>query len=275
MTIDTISSAPAQYSEAEWATRVELAALFRIAHLYRMTDITNQAMCARVRDEPDCFLVRPRGMMYDEVCASDLVKVRLDGTVLEGAGIWEGGDGSGFIEQHDAHWTSMGSVHLGQWIFGTRPDRNFFIHAHCASVQAVSATNQGVLEVSHAAIYLGHLIAYLDYDFEEDDDYAELFRRAIVDHEVLIARNHGYYTIGRHAAEAFFRAFRLREACSVQLKASIAAAGVGETLQAINSKRVAQIRQQMTTSDFYEYDGSTEWPALLRQLDRTCPDYAS
>ena len=274
MTIDTIASAPAQYSEAEWATRVELAALHRIAYLYRMTDITNQAICARVGDDPDCFLVRPRGLMYDEVSASDLVKVRLDGTVLEGPGIWEGDGGSGSVEQHDTRWASMGAVHLGQWIFGTRPDRNFFIHAHCPSVQAVSATSQGVVEVSHAAIYLGHLIAYLDYDFEEDDDYAGLFRRTITDHEIIIARNHGYYTIGRHAAEAFFRAFRLREACSVQLKASTAAAGVGETLRPINAKRVAQIRQQMATSDYYEYDGSTEWPALLRQLDRTCPDYA-
>jgi ribulose-5-phosphate 4-epimerase/fuculose-1-phosphate aldolase len=275
MSIDTISSAAAQYSESEWTTRVELAALFRIAHLYRMTDIANQAICARVQDEPDCFLVHPRGMMYDEVCASDLIKVRLDGSVLEGAGIWEGGDGSGFVEQQAARWASQGAVHLGQWIFGARPDRHFFIHGHCPSVQAVSATSQGLVDVSHAAIYLGHLVAYLDYDFEEDDEYVELFRRAIADHDILIARNHGYYTIGRHAAEAFFRAFRLREACSVQLKASIAAAGIGETLRPINPERVAQIRQQMATSEFYEYDGSTEWPALLRQLDRSCPEYAS
>lgn len=58
--------------------------------------------------------------------------------------------------------------------------------------------------------FLEHLIAYLDYDFEEDDDFAEVFRRAIANHEILVARNHGYYTIDGHAAEAFFRAIRRR-----------------------------------------------------------------
>ena len=275
MSIKSVSRASSQYSKQEWATRVELTALYRIADMYGMTDITNQAICARVQGEPDHFLVQPRGMMYEEVRASDFVKVHLDGTALEGAGIWDGGASRPFTEQIDTRWISMGPVHLGQWIFGTRPDQNFFIHAHCEEVQAVSATEQGLQEISHAAIYLGHLTTYLDYDFEEDDDYAALFCRAIAGHEILIARNHGYYALGRHAAEAFFRAYRLREACSVQLKAATAAAGVGERLRSIDPKRVAQIREQMAKSGFYDYDGSTEGPALLRKLKRIYPDFAT
>ncbi len=275
MSIESISESASRYSKQEWATRVELAALYRISDFYGMTDITNQVISARVEGEPEHFLILPRGLMYDEVLASDFVKVDLNGKVLEGSGIWDGSGERNFVEEVDGRWASVGSVHLSKWIFGTRADRNFYIHAHCEEVQAVSATKGGLQEVSHAAIYLGHLIGYLDYDFEEDEDYAALFCRTIAGHEIIIARNHGYYTLGRTAAEAFFRAYRLREACAVQLKAATAAAGIGETLKPVNPQRVAELRDQMANSEFYDYDGSTEWAALLRKLERNCPDYAT
>ena len=74
-------------------------------------------------------------------------------------------------------------------------------------MQAVSATESKLIEVSHAAIYLGHLIAYLAYDFEEDADYAAQFRKTVARHEIIVARNHGYYTLGTRASAAFFRAY--------------------------------------------------------------------
>ncbi|MDX1528737.1 MAG: class II aldolase/adducin family protein, partial [Gammaproteobacteria bacterium] len=157
----------------------------------------------------------------------------------------------------------------------TRPDRDFFIHAHCEDVQAVSATEGGLRAVSQAAIYLGHLIDYLDYDFEEDDEYAQLFCRTIAKNEIIVSHNHGYYALGRRASEAFFRAYYLRQACAVQVKAAAAAAGAGDRLKPIDPQRVAMIQDQMAASENYHYDGSTEWAALLRKLERTCPDYAT
>ena len=82
-----------------------------------------------------------------------------------------------------------------------------------------------------------------------------------------------HYLTRRSAAEAFFRAFYLRQASAVQVKAAATAAGAGEQLREMDPQRVAMIEDQMRESANYHYDGSTEWAALLRKLERTCPDY--
>jgi len=99
--------------------------------------------------------------------------------------------------------------------------------------------------------------------------------KTVRDHEIIVAHNHGYYTLGRSASEAFFRAFYLRQACSMQVKAAAAAAGMGDELRVIDPQRVAMLQDQMRDSPNYHYDGSTEWAALLRKLERECPDYRS
>ena len=87
MSIESISESASRYSKQEWATRVELAALYRISDIYGMTDITNQAISARVEGEPEHFLIRPRDLMYGEVLASDFVKVDLNGKGSSGDAI--------------------------------------------------------------------------------------------------------------------------------------------------------------------------------------------
>ncbi|MXW91068.1 MAG: hypothetical protein F4114_02555 [Rhodospirillaceae bacterium] len=273
MSNPSIADSTFRHSENEWATRVELAALYRVADRYGMTDIANQEIGARVRGEPDRFLIHPYGLLFEEVRASDFVKVGLDGAVADGRGIWNGSGQENFAERSGERWVSDGGVNLGRWIFGARPDCNFFIHAHCEDVMAVSATEGGLRPVSQAFIYLRAHIAYLDYDFAEDDEYAAGFLKAIADRDILISHNHGYYALGRSAAEAFFRAFYLRQACAVQVKAAATAAGMGEGMREIDPQRVAMIEDQMLESAHYHYDGSTEWAALLRKLERECPDY--
>ncbi|MDE0702134.1 MAG: class II aldolase/adducin family protein [Rhodospirillaceae bacterium] len=273
MSNPSIAESALRHSENEWATRVELAALYRVADRYGMTDIANQEIGARVRGEPDRFLIHPYGLLFEEVRASDFVKVGLDGAVADGRGIWNGSGQENFAERSGERWVSDGGVNLGRWIFGARPDCNFFIHAHCEDVMAVSATEGGLRPVSQAFIYLRAHIAYLDYDFAEDDEYAAGFLKAIADRDILISHNHGYYALGRSAAEAFFRAFYLRQACAVQVKAAATAAGMGEGMREIDPQRVAMIEDQMRESAHYHYDGSTEWAALLRKLERECPDY--
>ena len=273
MSSPAVAEAPSRHAETEWATRVELAALYRVMHLYGMTDIANQEVGARVQGEPDCFLIHPYGLLFEEVRASDLVKVSLDGTVIDGPGIWTGSGRESFVARAGERWVSDGGVNLGTWIFGTRPDCRFFVHAHCEDVMAVSATEGGLRPVSQAYIYLREHITDLGYDFAEDDEYAASFREAIADHDIVVSHHHGYYALGCSAAEAFFRAFYLRQACSVQVKAAATAAGAGEHLREMDPQRVAMIEDQMRASAHYHYDGSTEWAALLRKLDRTCPDY--
>ncbi len=189
----SIAEAASRCPEQEWTTRVELAALYRVIHHYGMTDIANQEIGARVHGEPERFLIHPYGLLFEEVRASNLVKVSLDGAVIDGPGIWAGSGRESFVEHATERWVSDGGVNLGKWIFGARPDYNFFIHGHCEDVMAVSATEGGLRPLSQAYIYLREHITYLDYDFAEDDEYAASFHKAIAGHDIIVSHHHGYY----------------------------------------------------------------------------------
>ena len=240
-------------SEAEWQTRVELAALYRILDLYGMSDLANQEAGARVAGQPDHYLIHPYGAFYDEVTASSLVKIDADGQPVES----------------DAPWLNDGGKNLAQWIFGARPEIGFFVHGHCEDVMAVASIESKLLPLSQPAVYLGHMLTYLEYEFDEDDDFGQRFQQALGQHNIMISHNHGYYCLGRSAAEAFFRAYYLRQACSVQLKAM----ATGDKLHFIDPQRVARYQDQMYQSADYNYDGTTEWAGLLRRLDRLQPSY--
>ena len=272
MTSEALSEAQSRWSQQEWETRVALAALYRLLDRYGMTDVANQEIGARVKGDPDHFLIHPYGFLYEEVRASDLVKVNLEGEVVEaGVSVWTGSGSGKLLSDGSQSWVSDGGINLGKWIFGARDDVNFFIHGHCEDVMVVSATENGLLPVSQAAVYLLHRIAYIDYEFLEDEEYGRQFTRTLGEKDILISHNHGYYALGRTPAEAFFRAYFLRQACAAQVKA----AATGDKLRAIDMQRVAMLQDQMEASEHYNYDGTTEWAALLRKLERDCPDYKS
>ncbi len=243
----------AQYSDTEWQTRLEQAALYRLLDHFGMSDLANQVVGARIKEDPDHYLLHPYGMMYEEVVASSLIKTDKDGKPVDPL----------------APEPVDGAQNLAKWIFGARPEVNFFIHGHCEDVMAVGSTKQGLQAVSQAAVYLLHLITYIDYEFYEDDEYAEKFKKVLAQHDIMITRNHGYYVLGRSASEAFFRAYYLRQACSVQTKVY----SMGQAPHIIDPQEVARFQDQMYDSPHYNYDGSTEWAALLRKLDREQPEY--
>ena len=242
-------------SPAEWQTRCDQAALYRILDHYGMSDLANQVVGARVPDSPENYLLHQYGMFYEEITASSLIKTDSEGHAVD----------SGMPEPVD------GAQNLAKWIFGTRPEINFFIHGHCEDVMAVSGTKPGLQALSQAAVYLMHMVTYIDYEFFEDDEYGEKFMKTIADKDIILTRNHGYYVLGRSAPEAFFRAYFLRQACSVQIKIL----STGSEPNVIDPQRVARFQDQMYESEHYNYDGSTEWAALLRKLDREQPDYKS
>ncbi len=138
---------------------------------------------------------------------------------------------------------------------------------------AVSSTREGLLPLSQSAIYLGHLINYIDYAFTEDDSFGEKFMSHIAQHDILISHNHGYYCLGRTAQDAFFRAYYLRQACEVQYKALSMVGGDIDRLRLVKPERETSYREAMYTSDDYNYDGKTEWQGMLRWLDKHSPDY--
>ena len=242
-------------SDAEWQARVDLAALFRVVAHYGMSDLVNGAICARVPDQPDHYLVHPYGMFWEEARASDMVRV----------------DASGQPVASDAPWLNDGVQNLCQWILGSRPDANFFVHGHEEEVMAVSSIEEGLLPLNQPAVYLGNIIGYIEYEFEEDEAFGEHFVQQLETNQILISRNHGYYTLGETAAAAFFRAYFLRQTCSTQIKTL----SMGRDLRLIDPQKVAQYQDQMAASEHYNYNGKTEWPGLIRMLDKHSSDYAS
>lgn len=242
-------------SETEWQTRVDLAATFRILTRYGMSDLANGAVAARVPDQADHYLVHPYGMFWEEATASKMIKIGPDGEPVD----------------KDVPWLNDGVQNLCQWIFGSRPEVMFFVHGHEEEVMAVGSIEDGLLPLNQPAVYLGNITGYIEYEFDEDEVFGEHFVETLGGHQILISRNHGYYALGTTAAEAFFRAYFLRQTCSAQIKTL----SMGRELHLIDPQKVARYQEQMATSEHYNYDGKTEWAGLIRLLDRTSPDYRS
>ncbi|MFT4716565.1 MAG: ribulose-5-phosphate 4-epimerase/fuculose-1-phosphate aldolase [Paracoccaceae bacterium] len=242
-------------SDAEWRTRVELAALFRIVAHYGMSDLANGAVCARVPDQPDHYLVHPYGMFWEDARASDMVKINASGQPVGAS----------------TPWLNDGAQNLCQWILGSRPDANFFVHGHEEEVMAVGSIQDGLLPLNQPAVYLSNITGYIEYEFEEDGDFAAHFIERLGSNQILISHNHGYYALGETAAAAFFRAYFLRQTCSTQIKTL----SMGRELHLIDPQKVAEYQDQMSASEDYHYNGKTEWPGLIRMLDKRGADYAS
>ncbi|MFC3613795.1 class II aldolase/adducin family protein [Lutimaribacter marinistellae] len=252
MNIST-SVRPATFSEAEWKARLDLAATFRILAHYGMSDLANGAVAARVPDQPDHYLVHPYGMFWEEATASAMIKIGPDGRPVD----------------PDGPWLNDGVQNLCQWILGSRPEVMFFVHGHEEEVMAVGSIEEGLLPLNQPAVYLGNLTGYIEYEFDEDEAFGRHFVETLAQHQILISRNHGYYALGTTAAEAFFRAYFLRQTCSTQIKTL----SMGRELHMIDPQKIARYQDQMASSEHYNYDGKTEWAGLLRMLEKRSPDY--
>lgn len=238
---------------AEWEQRVDLAAAFRLAHYYRMTDQIYTHLTAKVPGT-EHFLINPYGVLFDEVTASCLVKVDLDGKILldpSGIGI----NPAGFLIHSCVH--------------RARPDFTCVLHTHTASGLAVAAQKRGLLNLTQHAMRFHRRIGYHDYegialDFSEQ----ERLVRDLGRHQAMILRNHGLLTAGTTIRDAFEQLYYLERACDAQVKALAGGVEVIECDDEI-AEKVARALERPGRSA-YDHD----WPALRRLLDRTDPSYA-
>jgi ribulose-5-phosphate 4-epimerase/fuculose-1-phosphate aldolase len=239
-------------SESEWRMRVDLAACYRLAEIHRMAKVIWNHITARVPDEPDRILVLRIGCRFDEVTASNLVKMTLDGKM----GPEEDGD------RHNAAYVVHGGV------YRARTDVMCVMHSHARGCQGVSALKEGLLPLTQEAMMFYDDIAYHDYEgIAEDESESGRMARDLGPMNQMILRNHGVITIGKTVGEAFWRMYHLEMACGAQM--DILSTGREVTLPSPETCR--KVRQQYE-KDFYP--GHYEWPALLRGLDRVSPDYA-
>jgi ribulose-5-phosphate 4-epimerase/fuculose-1-phosphate aldolase len=238
---------------AEWATRVNLAACYRLAAHFRMTDVIFTHISARVPESPRHFLINAYGLMFDEITASNLVKVTLAGDILAdptGLGI----NPAGYV------------IHSA--IHGARHDAGCVMHTHTSAGLAVAAQKNGLLPLTQHAMRFWNRIAYHDYEgIALEMDEQQRLVRDFGAHNAMILRNHGLLTCGATIREAWDHMYYLERACQAQVGAM---AGGAELVMpsAEVAERVAQafVRPGRTTPD-------KDWPALLRMLDRIDPSY--
>lgn len=252
-------TAPAQASvrsrvtEEEWAARVELAACYRLAAHFRLTDLIYTHISARVPGPDEHFLINGFGLTWDEITASNLVKVTLDGDVVDDP-LGQGINRAGYVIHSAVH--------------RARADVGCVIHTHTRAGIAVAAQEQGLLPLSqHAMRFWGNL-AYHEYEgLALDLDEQHRLTRDLGAHKAMILRNHGLLTCGASVAEAFDLMYYLERACDIQ----IAASSGNAALRLAPPEVAARVAQQFKGLPYKAR--KTEWKALLRMLDRTDPTY--
>lgn len=239
-------------TEMERETRCNLAALYRILHHLRMTDLIYTHMSARVPGEAGTLLINRYGDLFDEVTASSLVKMDFDGNVI--------GDQSRYNE-------AGFNIHSG--VYMARPDVNCVMHTHTRAGVAVAASQRGLLPISqHSLIVLGE-IGYHDYGGLGVLEEREAVGRSCSKADCIIMRNHGLLTLGDTIQAAFRRMYYLELSCQIQ---TTAVAGgepvvmIPETIQNETTEYLANRRKARP-------EGALEWESLLRMLDRQGADY--
>lgn len=240
-------------SQEEWQVRVDLAAAYRLVAHYGWDDLVFTHISARVPGPEHHFLINPYGMMFEEITASSLVKVDLEGNIVMPSD----------YKINPAGFTIHSAVHAA------REDALCVMHLHTDNGIAVSAQADGLLPISQQSLFVLASLGYHDYeglalnDEEKPRLVADLGMKTF-----LILRNHGLLTVGVSVAEAFLSMFLLERACKIQI---LAQSG-GRVLIPISNDILAQITAQHAVVT-QGSGGRLVWPGLLRKLDRMGANY--
>jgi ribulose-5-phosphate 4-epimerase/fuculose-1-phosphate aldolase len=248
-----IESRQGRVSDAEWRTRVDLAAAYRAVAMFKWDDLVFTHISARVPDSEDQFLLNPYGLLFEEITASSLVKVDLQGRKIEDTP----------FEINPAGFTIHSAIHAG------RHDVGCVLHTHTLNGIAVAAQAHGVLPLSQQSIYVLASLGVHDYEGValRDDEKPRLVRD-LGDKTFLLLRNHGLLTVGASVADAFLAMYTFETVCTIQVRAL--AGGVPTV--AVDASIIASAREQARAVT-RGLGAGLVWPGLLRRLDRQLPGY--
>lgn len=244
-------------SAAEWEARVDCACAYRLVHHFDMDDLIYNHISARIPGTEE-FLLNPFGLMYEEICASSLIKVNLKGEVL-----WQPQWPKGL----DYTFNLAGFVIHGA-IHEARHEVQCIIHTHSLAGMAVASLEKGLLPMTQTAMRFSK-VGYHDYEgvVLERDERKRLIAN-LGDADVMLLRNHGTLAVGKSVAEAFNNMYRLERACRAQLLAQAANDRVllppPAVIEKTNHLYRPEVRRPM---------GLLEWPAMRRLADRIDPSY--
>jgi ribulose-5-phosphate 4-epimerase/fuculose-1-phosphate aldolase len=244
----------AQVSPEEWAIRVDLAAAYRLVALYKWDDLIFTHLSARVPGPEHHFLINPYHLMFEEITASSLVKIDMEGKPVMGPAMV---NAAGFVI-HSA-------IHMA------REDAKAVLHLHTPYGQAVSAMEFGLLPHTQTGMIAHHELAYHDYEGIATD--MEERERLVADlgaKSAMLLRNHGTLTVGETIGHAFLRMYFLERACEAQVHMlSAGRENLNNPPQGTPEKVAEQTHPSITRAGA----DMLAWPALLRKLDRIDPSF--
>ncbi len=238
----------------EWDIRVQLAACYRLVAHFGMSDLIYNHITARIPGVEEHLLINPYGMMYDEITASNLVKIDIDGNIISNPSAHYGINAAGYVIHSAVH--------------AARPDVQCVIHTHTRAGMAVSALTCGLLPLTQTAMRFAK-IPYHDYESVAIDISER--QRLVADlgmSEAMILRNHGLLAVGPSVAQAFNTLYWLEMACKAQVDALSSNRELCVPSAAIVEK-TWHLYQPTTRRPF----GELEWPAMLRLMDRKDASY--
>ncbi|XP_044031454.1 alpha-adducin isoform X9 [Siniperca chuatsi] len=247
------------YDKGEKLLRCKLAAFYRLADLFGWSELIYNHLTVRVNSDDERFLVVPFGLLYSEVTASSLVKINLQGEIVDRGSTNLGVNQAGFT--------------LHSAIYAARPDVKCIVHVHTPAGAAVSAMKCGLLPISPEALSLGE-VAYHDYHgILVDEEESTLIQRNLgPNSKVLILRNHGLVSVGETVEEAFYYIHNLVTACEIQVRTLASAGGPDNLVMLDPGKYKARPRVPEPAGDGSStypkwLVGEQEFEALMRMLD--------
>jgi ribulose-5-phosphate 4-epimerase/fuculose-1-phosphate aldolase len=247
---------PPAIKDGTQQTRIDLAAAYRLIHRLGLDDSIYTHISVRLPGRHDRFLINPYGLRFEEVTASNLVTVDLDGHVVDdpmGLGI------------NPAGFTIHSAEHAA------RTDAMCVLHTHTVAGVAVSCQKQGLLPLNQWSMQFTDRLAYHDYEgIALDHDERPRLQKDLGNKNHMLLRNHGTLTVGRSVASAFERMFHLERACTMQVRTRM----LGPTAYAIDPAVIDKNTSVIANPDRAELRSTTlVWPPLLRKLDRLDPSY--
>jgi ribulose-5-phosphate 4-epimerase/fuculose-1-phosphate aldolase len=246
-----VTSLKGKVSAEEWQARVDLAALYRLVALHGWDDLIYTHISARIPGPEHHFLINPYGLLFEEITASSLVKIDLEGNIL----------------QETPYFINPAGFTIHSAIHDAREDAKFVMHLHTDQGVAVAAQREGLLPLSqHALIVLPHL-AHHDYEgIALNLDERERLVADIGNKNLMLLRNHGTLSVGDTAGNCWVGMFFLERACKQQVMAL--SAGRENVLFAPEASQ-AEVKMQVSRG----IGGNLAWPGCLRRLDRELPGY--
>ena len=254
MNTPTPIPASSRFSEEEWQLRIQLAACYRAFVHYGWTDSIFTHLSARVPGQSEQYLINPYGLLFHEICASNLLKVDFDGNVIAG----------------DYPYNDAGhAIHTA--VLKARPDINVALHSHTRAGMAVSCLECGLLPLTQQANEIRDITCYHEYGLAaQSSEECEKLGEDLADKWIMIMRNHGLLSVGRTVAEAFYYLYTVENACKVQLDVLAAGREIVTPQQDVID-RMAQ--QAVPPAEQPHHYVNMAWNAVMRQLDQKDPSY--